>query len=65
MAGGKNYKRNDKRNEEETMKFLKDYKEGDRVFDIYPVSYTHLDVYKRQPETHSAGSRRRTVPWLR
>ena len=35
MAGGKNYRRNDKRNEEETMKFLKDYKEGDRVFDIY------------------------------
>ena len=46
MAGGKNYRRNDKRNEEETMKFLKDYKEGDRVFDIYLCKHKQSAVTK-------------------
>ena len=24
------------------------------LYNVYPVSYTHLDVYKRQPKIHSA-----------
>ena len=32
----------------ETIKNYKDYKISQSSYPLYPVSYTHLDVYKRQ-----------------
>ena len=46
LADQSNLHRKEKRNEGQTMKFLKDYKEGDRVFDIYLCKHKQSAVTK-------------------